>query len=139
MIKLKQAIKSAALKSVLTIFIAGLLVIFTTALGQVNIANAGQFSNVGDYQEGTGINKELYDPIQSKKAGGMYPYEDMDGDAKPSAKQNAREVMNAVEEGEGTYFSRKLKNFSEDITESAQELQDSAENALERAGDALTN
>ncbi|MGB3403898.1 MAG: hypothetical protein WBA77_14515 [Microcoleaceae cyanobacterium] len=139
MIKFKEAIKSVAKKSVFTILIAGLLFIFTTALGNVRVANAAQFSNVGDYQEGTGINKELYDPIQKPKSGGMYPYEDMDGDAKPEAKQNAREVMNAVEEGNGTYFSRKLKNLSEDITESAQELQDSAENALERAGDALTN
>lgn len=137
--KLGKAIKFFTFRSVLTIFIAGLLFVSNIAFGNAGVANAGQFSNVGEYQQGTGINKELYEPVQSKKPGGMYPYEDMDGEAKASAKQNAREVMNAVKRGEGTSLNEQVKNLSEEVTDSAQGLKESAENVLERAGKALSN
>jgi hypothetical protein len=143
--KLRNAIKSTTLRKLLTVFLVGVLVIVTTACSAS--PPASNVTGSGEYQRGKGLDKKLYETRQSKKSGGMYPYEDMDTDASASTKNQVRKLINNAERNaskvnspeefvesfkNGTPLNERVKNLSSDVADSAQQLTEDVKSGTKR-------
>ncbi|VXD19437.1 conserved exported hypothetical protein [Planktothrix serta PCC 8927] len=134
--KLIEALRSVSLKSIMGVFLAGVLLLISTACS--NKTPTAQVSDNASYNETQGYKKELYHPVQDKQKGGMYPYSDTDvsnpkADAKAkalidSAKSNINKVNNPQEFVEnyknGKPLPERVKDLSERVGESASEVAD---------------
>lgn len=92
--KLIDTIRSIRIRSILGLFLGGLLVFVTTACN----ANppAPRLSGEGDYHSTKGPQNELYSPVQSEKPGGMYPYND-ENVTNPRAEAKAKALVKNAE------------------------------------------
>lgn len=139
--RLRAAIKFTSMRSLLTIVLVGVLVVVTTACN--GNPPASQVSALGENQS----SKELYDPVQNKKSGGMYPYEDMDTDPSARTQRKARELVDNAKKNvgkvnspqefvqsfnEGTPLDERVKNISKDVAESAKELTEDVSSGTKR-------
>ncbi|EAW33299.1 hypothetical protein [Lyngbya sp. PCC 8106] len=143
--RLIDAIKSISFKSVLTVVLAGVLVIVTTACN--SNPPAPKITGSGEYHSSKGQDKELYAPVQSKKSDGMYPYEDMDSSASTRTERKAKELVENAKKNvskvnspqefaqnfkEGTPLDERVKNLSEDVGESAKQLTEDVASGTKR-------
>ncbi|MEA5522590.1 MAG: hypothetical protein WAN66_22910 [Limnoraphis robusta] len=143
--RLIGAIKSTSLKSVLTIVLAGILVVVTTACNAK--PPAPNITGSGEYHSSKGQQKELYAPVQNKKSGGMYPYEDMDPEPSNYTKRKANELVenakrnvskvNGPEEfaenyRQGTPLNERVQNISEDVGQSAKQFTEDVASGAKR-------
>ncbi|WP_413167363.1 hypothetical protein ACL6C3_11815 [Capilliphycus salinus ALCB114379] len=134
--RLIDAIKSISLKSILTVALAAVLLVVTTACGNANPPSP-KITGSGEYHSSKAPSKELYAPVQSNKSGGMYPYEDMDTEPSNYTKRKADELVNNAKKNvskvnspqefarnfnEGTPLDERVKNLTEDVSESAKEI-----------------
>lgn len=137
--KLIEAIRSIKIKSILGVFLGGLLIFVTTACGAAN-ANppAPRLSGEGSINSTKGPQSELYAPVQSKKPGGMYPYND-ENVTSPRAEAKAKALVKNSEENinkvnspkdfvenyrKGTPLGERTENLLEDVGDSAKEIAD---------------
>lgn len=144
--RLIDAIKSTLnLKSILTVVLAGILVVVTTACN--SNPPAPEIKGSGEYHSSKGQEKELYAPVQSKKSGGMYPYEDMDPSASVRTERQTRELKKEAEKNlsksdtpqdfarnfkEGTPLDERTKNLAEDVSESAKQFTEDVASGTKR-------
>lgn len=143
--RLIDTIKSISLRSVLTVVLAGILVVVTTACN--SNPPAPKITGSGDYNSSKGQDKELYAPVQSKKSGGMYPYEDMDSSASTRTERKAKELVENAKKNvskvnspqefaqnfkEGTPLDKRVKNLTEDVSESAQQFTEDVASGTKR-------
>ena len=144
--RLIDAIKSTSLKSLLTIVLAGIFAVVTTACSNAK-PPAPNITGSGEYHSSKGPQKELYAPVQSKKSGGMYPYEDMDPSASVRTERKTRELLDNANKNvskssnpgefaknfrEGTPLDERVKNISEDVGESAKQFADDVSSGAKR-------
>lgn len=143
--QLRNVIKSISLRKLLTVFLAGVFVIITTACSAS--PPASNVTGSGEYQRSKGQGQNLYEPRQSKKSGGMYPYEDMDANADASTKSQVRKLKSNAEKnankvnspGEfvesfknGTPLDERVKNLSSDVADSAKQLTEDVKSGTKR-------
>ncbi|MDY7021122.1 MAG: hypothetical protein SWJ54_07135 [Cyanobacteriota bacterium] len=132
--RLVNAIESVSWKKIVTVVLAGILVVTTTACNRSPVANA---TGAEEYKSMKQPNKELYDPIQTKKSGGMYPYEDVDAEPSDRTQRKVRELIDNAERNvnkvdnpdefadnfkKGTPINKRVENLTEDVAESAKQL-----------------
>lgn len=132
--KLIKALSSISLKNIVGVFLAGLLVLISTACS----ANppAARLSGEGSIHETKGYKSELYKPVQPEQKGGMYPYSDTNvsnrqAEAKGKALvENAKSNINKVNNPEellenyktGKPFGERVKDLSESVGNAANEV-----------------
>jgi hypothetical protein len=143
--QLINVIKSISLRKILTVFLAGIFVIITTACSAS--PPASNVTGSGEYQRSKGQGQNLYEPRQSQKSDGMYPYEDMDTEASASTKGQVRKLKKNAEKNvskvnspeefaesfkNGTPLDERVKNFSSDVADSAKQLTEDVKSGTKR-------
>jgi hypothetical protein len=142
--KLNNVIKSIKLGRVLGVFLAGCLLVLTTACKPPS----PQVTGMGAYNENRGQQTELYDPIQEKK-GGMNQYSDTDPRLKARgveaearklterARQNLQNRADNPQEfvenyRQGAPLGERVKNITENVGESAKETLEDVSKGTQR-------
>lgn len=143
--RLINTVKSASWKNVVTVVLVGILVITTTACS--TNSPMAEVKGMGESQSMKTADKELYDPIQSKKSDGMYPYEDVDSEPNVRTKRKVRELIDNAEKNvnkvdnpgefvenfrKGTPINERVENISEDVAESAKQFTDDVVSGTKR-------
>lgn len=149
--KLIDSIRSIQIKSILGVFLGGLLLFVTTACN--SNPPAPRLSGEGNINTTKGPQSELYSPVQSKKPGGMYPYNDEDvnspkAEAKAKAlvknsEANLDKVNNPKEFVEnyknGKPLGERTSDLLEKVGDSAKEIGDDWKGGTERGVKNLKN
>ena len=127
--KLIQRIKSFKLKQLLTVFIAGSLLLISTACSDGNVAQAGGKAYTDNAKRAMSDTYDDYDANQSFK-GGMNGYNDdrrYDGDTAAKVKALVDSAESRQEDNLGDY----VKNIGDRATDKVDEYSDKIPEALE--------
>ncbi|NJN85129.1 MAG: hypothetical protein HC881_00840 [Leptolyngbyaceae cyanobacterium SL_7_1] len=140
---LRSFVRSIRPSRVITVFLAGIFVLVSTACKPP----APNVSGTGSYNARKGQQTELYDTIQDRK-GGMNQYEDVEPAASnradleskqlvDSARANLRKSINSPEDfvenyKEGTPLTERVKRISNDVERSVENTADDVSDAAQR-------